>query len=218
VSERLLALLPDAPAPERALWERVRARVPPLPTREVGGKTALAPAAQYAMKRNCENPELYAVFPFRLVDFNKHPEWGVEALRLRADRGAFGWRQDDLFMAYLGLAEEARSNLVSRAMHHDKRERFPAFWGPNYDWTPDQDHGGVLVKGLQSLLLQTDGRRIYLLPAWPRSWDCTFKLHAPCQTVVTGTVKDGRLVSWDATPAERRKDVVICSGTGRRSS
>ncbi len=215
VSERLLALLPDAPAPERALWERVRSRVPPLPTREVGGKTALAPAAQYARKQNCENPELYAVFPFRLVDFRKNSEWGVEALRLRVDKGAFGWRQDDLFMAYLGLAEEARSNLVNRATRHDKRERFPAFWGPNYDWTPDQDHGGVLVKGLQSLILQTDGRAIYLLPAWPAGWDCTFKLHAPYQTVVTGTVKGGRLAAWDVTPAERRKDVVICNATGR---
>src|SRR4030042_2251793 len=22
----------------------------------------------------------------------------------------------------------------------------PAFWGPNYDWVPDQDHGGGLLK------------------------------------------------------------------------
>jgi alkylated DNA nucleotide flippase Atl1 len=29
-------------------------------------------------------------------------ERGVEALRNRADRGAFGWRQDDVFMEYLG--------------------------------------------------------------------------------------------------------------------
>jgi len=32
----------------------------------------------------------------------------------------------------------------SGARSYDRNERFPAFWGPNHDWTPDQDHGGVL--------------------------------------------------------------------------
>ncbi len=209
VTERLL-LLPETPSAERAFLQRFHAKLPPLPTRLVDGKQALAPAAVYARKSNCENPELYAVFPFRLIALGKpNIEWGIEALRHRWDKGAFGWRQDDLFMAYLGLTEEARSNIVSRAKSHDKKSRFPAFWGPNYDWTPDQDHGGVLVKGFQSLLLQTDGRKIYLLPAWPRDWDCEFKLHAPLQTVVTGTVRNGTLLTWDVTPAARKADVVI---------
>jgi hypothetical protein len=209
VSERLLTL-PGAPEAERAFWQRFRAKLPALPLRDVDGKQALAPAATFAHKSNCENPELYAVFPFRLIALGKpNIEWGIEALRNRWDKGDFGWRQDDLFMAYLGLADEARRSLVNRAKRHDKKSRFPAFWGPNYDWTPDQDHGGVLVKGVQSLLLQADGRKLYLLPAWPRDWDCDFKLHAPFQTVVVGSVKDGKLASWDVTPAERKKDVVI---------
>ncbi len=112
-------------------------------------------------------------------------------------------------MAYLGLTDAARRNLVSRAKRHDKHSRFPAFWGPNYDWVPDQDHGGVLLKGLQSLLLQTDGRKIYLLPAWPRDWDCDFKLHAPLQTVITGKVQGGRLTELNVTPPERRTDVIL---------
>ncbi len=86
----------------------------------------------------------------------------------RQDQGAFGWRQDDIFMAYLGLAEEAQENVVRRARKSDPDCRFPAFWGPNYDWTPDQDHGGVLIKAVQSMLLQTEGRKIFLLPAWPK--------------------------------------------------
>lgn len=44
-------------------------------------------------------------------------------------------------MAYLGLADEARQNLVGRARNCDKGSRFPAFWGPNFDWIPDQDNG-----------------------------------------------------------------------------
>ena len=53
-------------------------------------------------------------------------------------------------MAYLGLTDDARKAIVGRARSHDAGERFPAFWGPNYDWTPDQDHGGVLMKALPS--------------------------------------------------------------------
>jgi hypothetical protein len=66
-----------------------------------------------------------------------------------------------------------------------------------------------LLKAVQAMLLQTDGRKIYLLPAWPSDWDCEFKLHAPLQTVVTGTVRDGKLTEWNVTPAERKADVVV---------
>ena len=112
-------------------------------------------------------------------------------------------------MAYLGQAAAARDYVVQRARKKCASQRFPAFWGPNYDWTPDQCHGGILLKAVQSLVLQTDGRKVYLLPTWPRDWDCEFKLHAPLQTVVTGTVKNGKLVAWDVTPPERKKDVVV---------
>jgi hypothetical protein len=213
VSERLLAL-PDGLAPdaERAFWQRLRGKLPGLPLRDVDGAKALAPAERFARKQNIENPELYAVFPFRLVALGKpNIEWGLEALEHRWDRGHSGWRQDDIFMAYLGLAEEARAGLVARARRHDPHSRFPAFWGPNYDWTPDQDHGGVLVKTFQAMALQTDGRKIYLLPAWPKSWDVRFKLHAPYRTVVECEVRDGKIRSLKVTPESRREDMIIVS-------
>jgi len=213
VTQRLLALSTDAtPAAERALWRRLRDKLPPLPLREVEGGKALAPAEQFAMKRNIENPELYAVFPFRLIAVGRPDlEWGIAALKHRWDRGHRGWRQDDIFMAYLGLTDDARKGLVERARHHDAGERFPAFWGPNYDWTPDQCHGGVLLKTFQSMLLQTDGRRIFLLPSWPRQWDVDFKLHAPLQTVIEGEYRDGRLRRLKVTPEARRADMVDLS-------
>ncbi len=210
VTERLLSLSVDSvPAGERELWQRLRDKLPPLPLREVEGATALAPAEKFDVKSNIENPELYAVFPFRLVALGRpNVEWGVEALKHRWDRGHRGWRQDDIFMAYLGLTDDACKGLLERARHHDPGERFDAFWGPNYDWTPDQCHGGVLLKTLQSMLMQTDGRRIYLLPAWPNGWDVDFRLHAPLQTVIEGTCRDGRLQSLKVVPESRRADVV----------
>lgn len=211
VTDRLLTL-PDSLTTEeqRVFWKNLKAKLPALPTREVDGVPMLAPAERFENKRNIENPELYAVFPFRLVALGKPDiELAIEALRHRSDRGHFGWRQDDIFMAYLGLAEDAKKNLVARARMKDKDSRFPAFWGPNYDWTPDQDHGGVLMKTLQSMALQTDGDKIFVLPAWPKGWDVSFKLHAPKKTVVEVIYREGRIEALQITPESRRGDVVL---------
>lgn len=221
VTARLLALPAAlAPSSDRAFWAAFLAKLPDLPTRETPSGRALAPAERFAAKRNIENPELYGVFPFRLCSFNRtNATWGLHALQHRWDRGHAGWRQDDIFMAYLGLTQEARKGLVARARTHHAGSRFPAFWGPNYDWVPDQDHGGVLMKTYQAMLLQAepaagtelDGK-IYLLPAWPADWDVSFKLHAPRQTVVQGEFRGGRVVALDVQPAARRNDVILPAG------
>lgn len=209
ITARLLALRENVTPPSsRAYWKTFLAKLPPLPTRDTPSGRALAPAEKFTAKRNIENPELYAVFPFRLCSFEKdNRELGLNALKHRWDGGHIGWRQDDIFMAYLGLADDARRNVVARARRHDAGSRFPAFWGPNYDWIPDQDHGGVLMRTLQAMLMQTDGRKIFLLPAWPKDWDCEFKLHAPYQTTVEGRVLGGKIVQLKVTPESRRKDI-----------
>ena len=211
VTARLLSL-PDGKIPPDKLnfFREFQKKIPPLPIREVDGIKMLAPAERYAVKMNVENPELYAVFPFRLVSFEKeNKELGIQALRHRLDRGNFGWRQDDIFMAYLGLTEEAKEYIVGRARSKNPQCRFPAFWGPNYDWTPDQDHGGVLMRALQAMLMQTEGRKIFLFPAWPKEWDVHFKLHAPYRTTVEGKYVGGKLIELKVEPKERLKDVIV---------
>ena len=86
--------------------------------------------------------------------------------------------------------------------------RFPAFWGPNYDWIPDQDHGSNGLTPLQAMLLQTNGDKILLLPAWPKGWDVEFKLHAPKSTTVEGVYRRGKIEKLVVTPDERRKNLV----------
>jgi alpha-L-fucosidase 2 len=197
-------------AAERAFWLKLKAALPDLPTRTANGRAMLAPAERFAEKRNVENPELYAVFPFRLVSFEKpNRNLGVEAFLNREDRGNFGWRQDDVFAAYLGLADTARKYLVGRAQSKHAGSRFPAFWGPNYDWIPDQDHGSVLLKTLQAMILQTDGRTIYLFPAWPKDWNVDFKLHAPFRTVIEGNFQNGVAKILNVTPRSRQKDIIV---------
>jgi alpha-L-fucosidase 2 len=196
-------------ADQARLVDRLAASLPLIPTRVTGGRKMLAPAERFENKQNVENPELYAVYPFRLYGLGK-PEidLAIRALDARTDKGHFGWRQDDLFMALLGLTDQARKGLVERASQWNKARRFPAFWGPNYDWTPDQDHGGVLTKTLQTMLLQCDDKGIRLLPAWPADWDATFKLHAPFRTVLEGEVRGGKIVGLSVTPTVRSADIV----------
>jgi len=219
---RLLALDESlTTAEQRARWSAFRAKLPDLPTRDNAGKPAFAPAEIYENKRNFENPELYCVFPFRLAAFNRPTaDLAIRALHHRWDRGNTGWRQDEIFMAYLGLTDQAQRNLVGRAKHHDRTQRFPVFWGPNFDWTPDQDHGGVLMKAFQAMLMQAepaDGSafagKIYLLPAWPRNWNVQFKLHAPRGTVIEGEYRDGEMRRLRVTPESRRADVIVVEPT-----
>jgi hypothetical protein len=196
-------------AEQSRLVDHLAAILPPIPTREVDGKKMLAPAERFEKKQNVENPELYAVYPFRLYGIGKRDiDQAVRALDARPDRGHFGWRQDDIFMALLGLTDQARQGLAERASKWNETRRFPAFWGPNYDWTPDQDHGGVLTKTLQIMLLQCEDKQIRLLPAWPADWDVTFKLHAPYATTLEGTAKQGKIERLDVTPKTRSADIV----------
>jgi hypothetical protein len=210
--DRLLALpatfVPDS---TRKSWRGLRSRIPPLPTRFDRQRRMLAPAEKFANKSNIENPELYAVFPFRRVVFNSPDrELAVSAFLRRQDRGTSGWRQDDVFAAYLGLADTAREYLTTRAKSWHPQSRFPAFWGPNYDWVPDQDHGSILMKTLQAMILQTDGSTISLCPAWPEVWDAEFRLHAPGSTIIEGTVKAGHITKLDVKPRRRAAGVVTC--------
>ncbi len=88
------------------------------------------------------------------------------------------------------------------------RPRFPSFWECKMDGTPDNDHGANSVNTLQSMLLQSDGDKIHLLPAWPEDWDVSFKLTAEKNTTVEGVYQNGRLTSLTVTPESRRKDII----------
>ena len=60
---------------------------------------------------------------------------------------------------------------------------------------------------LQIMLMQCDGKRIQLLPAWPVDWTADFKLHAPYRTTVEGHVEKGKVTRLSVTPSERANDI-----------
>jgi hypothetical protein len=55
--------------------------------------------------------------------------------------------------------------------------------------------------------MQTDGKKIYLQPAWPKEWDVDFKLHAPYKTIIRGKVRNGKIENLQITPKHRKQDV-----------
>jgi hypothetical protein len=197
-----------------ARWRALRAVLPKMPTSATPDGPVLAPAWQILEeKKNCENVELYAVFPYRVYGVGKpHLEMARRTFAQRAEVGAFGWRQDDTQAAFLGLADEARTMLSARASYTHAGSRFPAFWGPNADWIPDQTHGGNLMMTLQTMLLQHEGDKVLLLPAWPREWNVSFRLRAPHETTVEMSYRDGKAGEPEVTPPHRRKDVKVVRG------
>lgn len=212
VLARLLELPPERRTVEAAAsWRKLQTELPPIPLREEDGVKLLAPAGAFAPERsNCESPELYAIFPFRHFGLGK-PDLAVArtAYARRHDRFTDGWPQDGQDAALLGLVAEAQQNLLAKVQNHNRAHRFPAMWGPNFDWCPDQTHGGNLLDMTQRMLLQCDGDRIRVLPCWPKEWDVTFRLHAPQRTTVAVTWRAGKLEKLAVTPEARAKDVVV---------
>jgi hypothetical protein len=213
VLTRLLALPPAYGTPgQRQKWTAMLSRIPAISFRESQGHPTIAPAKSWERINNTESPQLYPVFPWGLYGVGKA---GLDTARntylydadVQKFRSHLGWKQHNIFAARLGLTDEAAELTVKKLQ--DSGRRFPAFWGPGYDWAPDHNWGGSGMLGLQEMLLQTDGRKIYLLPAWPKNWDVHFKLHAPYQTTVEGMVKNGKLEVLKVSPESRRADVVV---------
>jgi hypothetical protein len=211
VIDRLLKL-PDGltDAAHRSQWQRMRGELPPLPMKTEDGKTRVLPAERFEALRNEENTELYTVFPYRLFGVGKpHLEIGQNTYDARQFRERPGWQQDPIDAALLGRADDAKRMLLKRYASKNAGSRFPAFWGPNYDWIPDQDHGSVANAALQRMLLQCEDDKIIVLPAWPKDWDVEFKLHAPMNTTVEGVYRDGKMQKLVVTPNARAKDVTV---------
>ncbi len=218
-------------------WTQLNNTMPEVPLRTIRGKLLLAVGEKYDAGREiCESPELYSIYPFRQVWIGK-PEllaiarqsFHVRTVSLDGtnDRQAVetgGWQSSPVQAAYLGLAREA-SRLASINFNDQfvnwtdniaigtpfptrPRPRFPAFWECKMDGTPDNDHGANSVNTLQSMLLQSDGKKIFLLPAWPENWDVNFKLCASNNTTIECEYKDGKVQTLKVTPEWRRADIV----------
>jgi alpha-L-fucosidase 2 len=229
----------------RERWTQMLNAMPGVPVRRIRGMNLLAVGEKYDPGRvNCESPELYSIYPFRQVWLGNdsllsaaRQSFHVRTISLDGtvdDQGTEtgGWQSSPVQAAYLGLSREAARlvsiNFNDQFIHWNDniapgtpwpnrpRARFPAFWECKMDGTPDNDHGANSANALQSMLLQSDGRKIFLLPAWPEDWDVEFKLCAADNTTVECIYRDGRVQSLKVQPESRMADLIDMSTPERR--
>lgn len=212
VSSRLLELSEiQSDTTKQKYFTDFLSRIPEIRTGEIDGHTTISPAWLWERINNIETPQLYPVFPWGIYGVGK-PDLDIALNTWKYDkdvikfRSHVGWKQDAIWAARLGLVDEAKELLIQKLQSAETR--FPTFWGPGFDWTPDHNWGGSGMIALQEMLLQTDGEKILLLPTWDKSWDVHFKLHAPYNTTVECKVENGEITVLKVIPESRRKDVV----------
>lgn len=190
-------------------------RIPPLNFRKIKHKKVLSPAKTWERINNTEAAQLYPVFPWGIYGIGlpdldvAHNTYFLDEDLLKF-RSHVGWKQDNIFSARLGLTNEAATyNLLKMA---NSGRRFPAFWGPGFDWVPDHNWGGAGMIGMQEMLLQEVQDKLYLFPAWPKHWNVHFKLHAANKTTVEVKLEGGVVTQLDVFPKEREKDIMNLLG------
>lgn len=205
------------------------ARLPELPTGRRGETEFLLPAAKAPrIVGATELPELHAAWPFGLVGVAAptglelaQATWELAKEPRGEPRKAVSLRRGDVsgqptlaILASLGLAEEGGKAAVAKMADAASSARFPLIHGAAEEG-PDLASLGAGMTGLHAMLVASEPDpkgRLFLLPAWPRNWDVTFRVRAPGGTIVDGTVESGKLVRLVTTPVERRDDVVLPEG------
>ena len=181
--------------------------------REVDGHRVISPAVVWARVNNVEPMMMYPVFPWRKFGIGRDSlqvalnTWNYDPY-VQEFKGVESWEQANVWAACLGLVDDAVK--YNKMKLGNGPHRFPAFWGPGHDWTPDHNWGGSGMIGLQEMLMQEVGDKILLFPAWPRGWDVHFKLHAKGKTTIEGRLKSGKITDIRVSPKSREKDVVYC--------
>jgi LEA14-like dessication related protein len=197
---------------KRKHWEAMLKTIPPIAFREKEGHKTISPAWTWARINNLEIPQLYPVYPWGMYGIGRPDlEVAINTWKYGTDlpiqKNHISWHQDAIFCARLGLTDEAAAISLKKLQVSERR--FPTFWGPGHDWVPDHNWGGSGMIGLQEMLMQTVDKKIYLFPAWPKNWDVSFKLHAPYQTTVEGSLKEGKVVWLKVMPETRKNDIEI---------
>jgi hypothetical protein len=210
-------------APQRAYLEGFGKRIPDYKFEEKEGRKLYAaadkPPEWIFHNKNMDFPQMYICFPFNAVSLGRSDmesvrnTWELGPVNAQVQHQNQCWYQNSINLARMGDTMMAARLTLEKLLHPGLR--FPAFFythyigGGSFCHPPDTDHGGVAMTALQEMLMQTDGRRILLGPAWPREWTCDFKLRAPYATTVEGRVDGGKVVVDRVTPETRRADIEI---------
>ncbi|HEU5166782.1 MAG TPA: DUF5703 domain-containing protein, partial [Chitinophagaceae bacterium] len=143
IIKRLLVLPANYLTPEKkSKLDSLLQRIPGLSFGNYNGRVTISPAKMWERANNTESPQLYAVYPWGIYGIGKPGldtainTWNYDTNVVKF-RSHVGWKQDNIWAARLGLTDEAWK-LTSLKLQNSER-RFPAFWGPGFDWVPDHN-------------------------------------------------------------------------------
>jgi len=92
---------------------------------------------------NVEKPELYAVFPYRIFGVDKPDiQSAIQAFNHRINKEYWGWQQDGIFAALLGLTDEAKKS-------------FQPIFQPNTVAADFLHFGGLIMIGCPIRIMET---------------------------------------------------------------
>ena len=138
--------------------------------------------------RNQENPELYSIYPFAVIDAYSPAtkyERMVRTFRMRNYPNRAGWSQCGVQAARLHLPDT-----VKIVLEHAKRQQHYPYGGWNSPGkgltgsrfgvsdAPYLDSPGVNTTALQEMLIQSLSGKTDLLPAVPENWSGKFRLRS----------------------------------------
>jgi hypothetical protein len=197
---------------QREYFESFKKRIPDLPKKMVDINGRNLPVFIASEDDNHQGEGfLHSVYPYNLV-FPGTADYQTAINTIEYKAGGLFPGGKGIYAARTGNTDQAKANVIMSLENCDPAiGRFPTFCLRG-DWGPDHNWGGRGLSNTQEMLLQTPGTEIRLLPAWPKDWDVTFKLHAPYNTTVEAVVKGGKLRSLKVVPESRAKDVVIMNG------
>lgn len=153
---------------------------------ESGDRLIPGEFAYDTLRRNDENPELYAVWPFRIHDLTHGDvELGRRTWHARMEPAMWhGWDQDTIQAAALGMTDEAvaafREHLASNYKFPGGMATSPGYGNPErpeLTLAPYVDTLGAMAMALEEMLLHDGDDGPIFLPAWPNAVSVRFRLH-----------------------------------------
>jgi Domain of unknown function (DUF5703) len=206
---------------QRRMWQQQLNQLPSVTIRQEPNKPSVIwPGEKLPpYSSNTENTELYTVHPFRLYQLGQpNLQLAQDTYTVRRFPCNVGWCQDVIFAAMLNLTSEAASQVAQRAaVAPASGFRFPGFAQHYQDFEPSLDHFNFMRTAMHYMLLQPlESGIVQLFPTWPtQTWDVSFKLFAPQNTVIEAACVDNKLVSLIVTPPERKLDIRLLGCNGK---
>ena len=217
-------------AEQTTFFSRIAESLPAIPlTNANNGQPQISPCeggfpSQHV---NGENVETYVLWPYEF--FSVHRSADTEAkyplaigqntfANVHFGHGNIAWRYDGQDAALLGMANYSWQFAKARVLDQGSCENssFPGYLAKDTgDGSPQVESNGIVAVTLQKMLLQTDGARILIFPAFLKGINVDFQLHVPGwgvdhpPAVVRVVAVAGKLTFIKTEPESRRKDVVL---------